>query len=187
MIINCFIYNLNYSLNIGEIIRTSHVLAGKSGKLYFYDPNGVFKNNKEEINKFSCNIDSLKEFELISNPIKFLDSYKGRIIGTDMSSKSKSLTEFKFKDKDLIIFGNERVGIPNEILNICDDYLIIPMNGSPYIKKDYHKGKEIKGVGEYPTLKTSIAHAIILYNALEQAEKFKNFNFRKYKKWHFTH
>ncbi|MFH1129294.1 MAG: TrmH family RNA methyltransferase [Patescibacteria group bacterium] len=168
MKINTLIYDVTYPSNIGEIIRTSHVLGEGTSDLYFYDPRNILDKEKDEIENFSCNIASLKEFKILNSDINdFLKKYNGRKIATLISDKSTKLKDFNFEENDLILFGNERTGLPDEIIELCDEKIIIPMKGSVYNKTDHHLGTPIKGIGEYPTLKVSIAHAIVLYGALE--------------------
>lgn len=49
------------------------------------------------------------------------------IYGTKVDG-GKTIKEVKFADKMALVVGNEGAGICSEVLNMCDDYLYIPMN-----------------------------------------------------------
>ena len=51
----------------------------------------------------------------------------GRIILLTTKSK-KSYCDFEFKSNDIILMGRESAGAPQEVHDIVDDRLIIPMN-----------------------------------------------------------
>lgn len=174
--INSLIYDVTYPMNIGAIARTAHVLGG-GGKLYFYDPRGIIAQSFDEINRFSSDLFKLKEYEIVPDVMTFLSRYEGRKIVTELSPRSKPLGEFAFRDGDLILFGNERVGVDKQASDLCDDAVIIPMLGAPDIKTDYHPGEPIHGVGQYPSLSVSMAYGIVMYTALEHTGTFRSFSF----------
>lgn len=173
--IHALLSDITYPMNIGGAIRTQHVLGG--GDLYIHDPRGILAAQQEEVHRFSSSIFDLREFKVIDDLIVFLQQFPGRKIATGLSKESIPLPDFQFKPGDLILFGNERTGLQQEIVDICDSSVIIPMLGTPYTKVDYHPGEPITGVGEYPSLNVSIAHAILTYSALEQIGAFEGYQF----------
>lgn len=52
-----------------------------------------------------------------------------KIIGLEQTSNSIPLKEFKFTEKCLIILGNEKEGIPQNIIQLIDNCVIIPQYG----------------------------------------------------------
>lgn len=60
---------------------------------------------------------------------EFIPKIKGKypLYGTKVDG-GKPLDEFENKDKFAIIMGNEGNGVKEEILNMCDEYMYIPMN-----------------------------------------------------------
>lgn len=172
--INSLIADLNYGPNIGGAIRTYHVLGG-DGRLFIYDPRGILQESADEVQAFSCKISDKHEFEIVEDLEAFLDDYQGRRIATAVTPQATPLTEFQFQDGDLILFGNERVGLSDQVLATCDESVIIPMLGAPYIKDDYHPGQPIKGVGEYPTYNVGVTYGITMFIAMAQLEEFKDF------------
>lgn len=62
----------------------------------------------------------------------FLISYKKlgyKIIGLEQTANSITLREFKFTEKIVIVLGNEKEGIPQNIINMIDHCVIIPQFG----------------------------------------------------------
>ena len=61
--------------------------------------------------------------------MNFISKIKGKypLYGTKVDG-GKPLDEFENKDKFAIIMGNEGNGVKEEILNMCDEYMYIPMN-----------------------------------------------------------
>ena len=174
MAINSLISDLNYGSNIGGIIRTHHTMGG-DGCLYFSDPKAIMQASADEISRFSCKLFDKRQFEVVDNLEAFLVGYKGRRIATVLSQQAIPLTEFQFQDEDIILFGNERVGLKEPVLAACDEAVIVPMLGAPYIKDDYHPDQPIKGVGEYPTFNIGVTYAMVMYTAMAQLGLFKDF------------
>jgi tRNA G18 (ribose-2'-O)-methylase SpoU len=63
---------------------------------------------------------------------QFIKTYKKlgySIIGLEQTANSITLREFEFKEKCLIVLGNEREGIPQNLINLIDYCIIIPQFG----------------------------------------------------------
>jgi tRNA G18 (ribose-2'-O)-methylase SpoU len=63
---------------------------------------------------------------------QFIKTYKKLgylIIGLEQTANSVSLKEFEFTEKCLIVLGNEREGIPQNLINLIDYCIIIPQFG----------------------------------------------------------
>lgn len=52
-----------------------------------------------------------------------------KIIGIEQTSQSKCLTKYKFPKKYCLVLGNERTGIPADLINIMDECIEIPQFG----------------------------------------------------------
>lgn len=76
--------------------------------------------------------------------IKELKSNSYSILGTKVDG-GKELKRIEFNEKTAIIIGNEGSGVKEELLDLCDEYLYIPMNN------------------KCESLNVSVATAIILY------------------------
>lgn len=53
----------------------------------------------------------------------------GRLVGTVVDERAHSLDSFQFMQDDLIIFGNERDGLPKELLDVLDASIYISSRG----------------------------------------------------------
>jgi tRNA G18 (ribose-2'-O)-methylase SpoU len=54
------------------------------------------------------------------------------IVGLEQASNSKSIFEFSFPRKVVLVIGNERLGIEDEVLQLLDGTIEIPVYGLPY-------------------------------------------------------
>jgi tRNA G18 (ribose-2'-O)-methylase SpoU len=54
------------------------------------------------------------------------------LLGLEQTTGSRSLFEFPFPRKAVLVVGNERLGIEDEILRMLDHTLEIPVYGLPY-------------------------------------------------------
>lgn len=77
-----------------------------------------------------------KWLPLVNLPVNdieiFLISYKKlgyKIIGLEQTSNSITLKDFKFEEKIVVVLGNEKEGIPQNIINLIDYCVIIPQYG----------------------------------------------------------
>ena len=70
----------------------------------------------------------------LSNYLK-LKKHEGYIVmlieiaGLEQATNSVSLEKYKFKEKTLLVLGDERKGIPAEILELIDECIEIPQFG----------------------------------------------------------
>jgi tRNA G18 (ribose-2'-O)-methylase SpoU len=54
------------------------------------------------------------------------------LIGLEQTSASRSIFEFPFPRKAVLVVGNERLGIEDEVLHMLDETIEIPVYGLPY-------------------------------------------------------
>ncbi len=54
------------------------------------------------------------------------------IVGLEQASNSTSIFEFQFPRKVVLVVGNERLGIEDEVLQLLDGTIEIPVYGLPY-------------------------------------------------------
>jgi len=58
------------------------------------------------------------------------DGYQ--LVGLEQTTKSHNLHQFTFQRKTVLVIGNERLGISDEILSVLDEVVEIPVYGLPY-------------------------------------------------------
>ena len=78
-----------------------------------------------------------------------------RIIGVEITDKKRSYDSLTYKDYPMcLILGNELTGLDNDILNLCDDAIEIPMYGVKH------------------SLNVSVAAGIVLFEAVRIYRSF---------------
>jgi tRNA G18 (ribose-2'-O)-methylase SpoU len=55
-----------------------------------------------------------------------------QLVGLEQTSNSRSIFEFPFERRTVLVIGNERSGIEEEILRMLDHAIEIPVYGLPY-------------------------------------------------------
>ena len=54
------------------------------------------------------------------------------IVGLEQTTHAKSIFEFPFQRRTVLVVGNERIGIEDEVLRLLDHAVEIPVYGVPY-------------------------------------------------------
>ncbi len=55
-----------------------------------------------------------------------------RIVGIEQTSNSRNIHEFSYTRRTVLVVGNERLGISDDILTLLDDVIEIPVWGMPH-------------------------------------------------------
>ena len=93
---------------------------------------------------------TIHQFDTVSECTSQLKHYYSNILTTHLSSNAVSLYELDLTKSTALIFGNERFGISDEIMNIATGNFIIPQ------------------VGIIQSLNISVACAVTIYEAFRQ-------------------
>ena len=120
--------NLRSVANVGNIFRLAEAIGIKAIYGLGYTPlppheklKKIARGTEEDI--FSQTIDDWQEF------FEKLKKKSYSIIGVDTIEKSQIIYDFIPPKKLVLIFGNEALGIREDILRYCDKYIHLPMNG----------------------------------------------------------
>ncbi len=81
-----------------------------------------------------------------------------RVFATHLGEHSKSIYEMDFTEPIALVFGNEKIGVSDEIRAQCDGNFIIPQ------------------VGMISSLNISVACAVTIYEAYRQKEALGHYN-----------
>ena len=65
-------------------------------------------------------------------PVLRLGAEGYQLVGLEQTSRSTSLFEFPFQRRTVLVVGNERSGIDDEVLHLLDHAVEIPVYGLPY-------------------------------------------------------
>ena len=55
-----------------------------------------------------------------------------RIVGLEQASHSQNMHAYRFERRTVLVVGNERMGLSDEILKLLDDVIEIPVYGLPH-------------------------------------------------------
>lgn len=88
------------------------------------------------------------EIEKVEDIDLFLQKHEGRTIATLVEPSATHLNDFVFQADDLILFGNERDGIPPELFPQIQHSVYLP------------------NIGHTPCLNVAVTFGIVLHHAL---------------------
>lgn len=128
--------NIGNDFNIATVIRNANAFLAKEVVIYGkkkYDRRGTVGTHHYTHFRHVRDIDSLSDFFNMSSIRVSDESRKGiRIVAIDNVADAKDVNSYDF-DPDvhyIMVFGQEQIGIPQEVLDICDDIVYIPQYGS---------------------------------------------------------
>lgn len=113
--------NIEGDFNLGNIIRTANA----------YNLNCVYYFGKRKFNRKSC-MGTYKYIDvkpLINfNDIELLkEKYHFVGLENNINKKTYDIDDYKFKNNTLLVVGEENSGIPNNIIDLCDDLIEIKL------------------------------------------------------------
>jgi tRNA G18 (ribose-2'-O)-methylase SpoU len=123
--------NLGNDFNIATVIRNSNAFLAKSVWIYGnkqYDRRGtVGTHNYMKFNHVKAIDDVKRSIEQLAKDHKYL-----RIVGVDNVRNATAIDKYQWPKNEhtLMIFGQEQTGIPEELLDLCDDLVYIRQYGS---------------------------------------------------------
>jgi len=150
--IKIILHNIRSSLNVGSIFRTADGAGVTSLYLTGYTPTPTdrFGRNEATISKTALGAEYSIPWEK-GEIIKTIESLRDdgySIVGVEQTPGAKDYRTFVPKEKVAFIFGNEVNGIEQEILDLCDEVIEIPMHG------------------EKESLNVAVVAGVILFNFL---------------------
>jgi 23S rRNA (guanosine2251-2'-O)-methyltransferase len=148
--ISLLLHNIRSLYNVGSIFRTSD--AGLVAKLYLcgYTPHPP----RKEIEKTALGAVDTVPWEYFADTkqaVKRLQSEGVKIFAVEMTSESRSV--YSLRDSDFpmcLILGNEITGVDDDVLEMCDGAVDIPMYGVKH------------------SLNVSVAAGIALFEAVQR-------------------
>ncbi|MFV9484554.1 TrmH family RNA methyltransferase [Christiangramia sp. ASW11-125] len=121
--------NITSEANIGSIFRLADAFGVE--KLIFH---GTFPNlNSNRLKRTARNTHTTVEFEVYEDATQVIRDLKSngyRMTAVEITSESRPISEFKLVTENiLLVAGNERHGVSEEILKNCDSAYHIEMFG----------------------------------------------------------
>jgi tRNA G18 (ribose-2'-O)-methylase SpoU len=85
-----------------------------------------------EIARDGASAVTLEPHRSLAPMLKKLKAEGFRLVGLEQTSNSVSLYDYQFVRKTLLVIGNERTGLTDDLLAPLDDVVEIPVYGLPY-------------------------------------------------------
>ncbi|PCJ17220.1 MAG: tRNA methyltransferase [Candidatus Cloacimonadota bacterium] len=122
--------NVCDSHNVAAVSRTADGLGISKINLYYtYNEFPEFDYNGH---KSSASATRWMDFEKVEDPLEFAKQKKSEgytLVGTYMDDTAKTVMDYDFSKKTIVMMGSEKRGLSKEIKEICDELMYIPMVG----------------------------------------------------------
>lgn len=121
-------HNVRSLWNVGSFFRTSDAFGVEKIYLTGYTPTPP----RREISKTALGAEEFVPWEHQEDPkdaIDYLKSDGWRIVALEQTGDAVDLESYDPPEKVVLIVGHEVTGVPQEILDLCDDKVHIPMQG----------------------------------------------------------
>lgn len=160
---NCMdllLYGPEYRPNMSSMIRTAEFFGFK--RIYIYDQNELLKpptNKKGRANMehmarvWTAGAVEHIDIIIVEDIDSFLAQYQGRIIGTIVNEQAHHLNDFQFQADDLILFGSEKDGLPQPVIDQLAAAVYIP------------------AIGKTDCLNVAVSFGIVVEKAATKVEK----------------
>ena len=133
-------HNIRSTHNIGSIFRTAEGFGVSKIIISGYSPYPRLLTDSRlphisakltnQIHKTALGAEEMVPFEYIEKPNVDTFRQKGyRIIGLEQDARSIMLNNYKAPEKIVLMLGEEVHGITNDMRDMCDDLIEIPMSG----------------------------------------------------------
>ena len=133
-------HNIRSTHNVGSIFRTAEGFGVTKIILSGYTPYPVFSGDTRlphiaqkltaQIHKTALGAEDIVQFEYQDNPdITVLRDEGYRIVGLEQDSRSVLLADYQTPDRAVLLLGEEVHGITDDLRELCDDLIEIPMQG----------------------------------------------------------
>lgn len=121
--------NIRSMYNVGSIFRTSDSIMIQKLYLTGYTPTP----EKKEVRKTALGSTESVEWEYYKDPVELIKKLKSegiKIVALEITNQIILYTEISKKDFPMcLVIGNEITGIQNNILELCDISIELPMYG----------------------------------------------------------
>ena len=146
------LHNVRSVYNTASIFRTADGAGVEKVYLSGYTPAPVdrFGRVRKNFHKVALGAEESVEWESVEDFTKLVEwlHAEGRqVVAVEQTPDAVGYREFKAKDNAVFVFGNEVNGLPEEVTNICDGVVEIPMHG------------------EKQSLNVSVSAGVILFHA----------------------
>ena len=120
--------NIRSAFNVGSVVRVVDAVGFESVLLSGKTPG---KENLQ-VAKTSMGCTGWipqKKHARLNTALKRAKEEEYSVIGIETIPESSVYTEFPWPEKGVVVLGNEEYGITEEVLEVCDDFVHLPMRG----------------------------------------------------------
>lgn len=150
------LHNIRSNYNVGSLFRTCDSAFVEELLLIGYTPHPP----KDEIHKTALGATETVKWRYFETPINVIKEYKEKgykIAAVEITNEKKYYHSLEKQDFPLVlILGNEITGIDDEVIDLCDFSLEIPMYGLKH------------------SLNVSIAAGIVIYESVRKFRELYN-------------
>jgi tRNA(Leu) C34 or U34 (ribose-2'-O)-methylase TrmL len=163
------LFDLQSAVNLGMILRVAETYKAA---VHVFDRHRIFadRDRVKMVSDFACGALE-REPPHVADPCELAAICgSGRLIATTIEADAMPLPEFKWRAGDLVAFGNEYDGLPEEVLAQAATRLRIPMpqgytpKPASYNPIDPARTAPVSRDGQ-PSLNVSISVGILVYSA----------------------
>ena len=129
MKIHVVLDNIRSVFNVGSIFRSSDG-AGSVEKIYLCGMTSPIDNPK--LDKTALGATEMVDSEHYDTTQEALDELKAKnipIYSIELTDDAENFQKVEYPEEVAIVFGHEKMGVDEEILNGCDKKIFIPMRG----------------------------------------------------------
>lgn len=87
------------------------------------------KSRAREMRDVSSGAFARIEWKRVDEPSAFLREFPGRVVATVADMSAPQLTDFAFQSDDLLLFGGESQGLPEDVVSLAGARVTIPSKG----------------------------------------------------------
>ena len=123
-----FLENIRSAYNVGSIFRTADGMGAEKMFLSGY----TCTPPRKDLAKTALGAELSVDWEYDEDQIQLAKKIKDNginLVLLEHTKHSKSIYEFEWKFPTCIILGNEVSGVSENLINMCDTHLEIPMRG----------------------------------------------------------
>ncbi|HUY33869.1 MAG TPA: RNA methyltransferase [Pirellulales bacterium] len=122
---------LRSNVNLSRIVRTAgccgvrQVICCGTAKI-------VEKIARDSVDDENVSAVEIRVHRTLAPPLAELRRQGYRLVGLEQTTGSENLHTFAFQRRTVLVVGNERLGLADEILALLDDVVEIPVYGLPH-------------------------------------------------------
>ena len=137
--ITLLLHNIRSTHNVGSIFRSADGFGVTKIIMTGYTPYPTFPRDKrlphlaakitKQIDKTALGATASVPFEYHDNLLTWLEANTLPLVALEQSPRSIPISEYRGTSEFVLVLGEEVAGIPDELLERCEDIIEIPMTG----------------------------------------------------------